>query len=225
MPIYDDFSAMQLDTGLWTPVVPGAGIQQAMLEIELVRGECCLCLTPAKSNADKPYTVLLSTRTWEVRRDPLDFSTTLAAETNAEGQVCAAFGVFDAGGGTVLGIAASGTQLLAVARETGDPLAPLANGALEFSELGVSTMAMQRHDVKIEYDPQRRIARWYVDEVMRLYREVPFDPRELTCAFGILPLREMAPGTAAALTAVFGPIQFSDESELEPDPFYSALPG
>jgi hypothetical protein len=84
---------------------------------------------------------------------------------------------------------------------------------------------MRRHDVKIEYDPQRRIARWYVDEVMRLYREVPFDPRQFTCAFGLLPLRTVEGGAAPTITAAFGPIQYTDESELEPDPFYSALPG
>jgi hypothetical protein len=226
MPIYDDFSAAQLDTTLWTAVVPGAGFELATLKVELEHGECTLSMSSLKAEAAKAQTVFLSTRTWEVGRDPLDFSTIIAAETAGDGPACAAFGVFDAAGGTVLGIAATGTQLFAVARESGDPLAPLERGALEFSDLGVFTEPLRRHDVKIEYDPQRRIARWYVDEVLRLYREVPFDPREFTCAFGVLPLRAPEPGQPPpALTAVFGPVIYSDESELEPDPFYSAMPG
>ena len=225
MPIYDDFSARELDANLWTAVIPAEGFAGSKLKVELERGEICLCLAPQRSD-HKAQTVMLSTRTFEVGRDPLDFSTTIAAEaTDEECAACAAFGVFDANGGTVIGIASTGTRLLAVARESGDPLAPLADGALEFSDLGVQTTPMRRHDVKIEYDPQRHVARWYVDEEMRLYREVPFDPRELTCAFGVLPLRPPLPGDKVQLTAAWGPIQYQDESELEPDPFYSAQPG
>jgi hypothetical protein len=224
MPIYDDFSAPELDANLWRPVVPGSGVGGAALTIELERGACCLRLVP-EAGATQPPTVLVSTRTWLIGRDPMAFSTTLAALVEGS-VVSAAFGVFDAAGGTVIGFALAGERLLAVARESGDPLAPLATGALEFSELPVAADPLRRHDLKIEYDPQRRIARWYVDEVMQLYREVPFDPRELTCAFGLLPLQAAdGPGAAAAITALWGPIQYRDDSELEPDPFYAAQPG
>lgn len=225
MPIYDDFSAPAIDARLWTPLAPSTGFSGATLKVELRRGECCLCLAPLHRDSAPLQSVMLSTRTWEVGREPLDFSTVIAAEGAADGPACAAFGIFDANGGTVLGIAATGSRLLAIARESGDPLAPLAYGALEFSELGVFTQPMRRHDVKIEYDPQRRIARWYVDEVMQLYREVPFDPRTLTCAFGVLPLRPLQAGDTPMINAAWGPIQYTDESELEPDPFFSAQPG
>ena len=225
MPIYDDFSAPGIDAKLWTPLAPSIGFGRASLKIELARGECCFCLTPLHDDAAPPQSVMLSTRTWDVGREPLDFSTVIAAQSGTDGPACAAFGIFDANGGTVLGIAATGSRLLAVARESGDPLAPLENGALEFTDLGIVTVPLRRHDIKIEYDPQRRIARWYVDEVMRLYREVPFDPRELTCAFGLLPLRSAGPEGSSSIMAVWGPIQYTDESELEPDPFFSAQPG
>jgi hypothetical protein len=225
MPIYDDFSAPALDTQLWTALAPSVGFINAALKVELRQNECRLSVEPAKNGSAPIQPVMLSMRSWDVGREPLQFSTVISADADAEGPACAAFGIFEANGGTVLGIAATGTRLFAVARESGDPLAPLQKGALEFTDLGVVTLPMRRHDVKIEYDPQRRIARWYVDEVMQLYREVPFDPRVLTCAFGVLPLRAIEAGDEARISAAWGPIQYSDEGELEPDPFLSAMPG
>jgi hypothetical protein len=226
MPIYDDFSASELDQQLWNAVVPGSGIGAGRLDLHLERGECCLCLDPLAQGASGPASVFLSTRTWPIGRDPMAFSTTLAVAAEDGGPGSAGFGVFDATGGTVIGFAVTGHHILAVARESGDPLAPLSTGALEFSDLAVSTEPLRRHDLKIEYDPQRRIARWYVDAVMQLYREVPFDPHELTCAFGILPLRQVDPGAPAPqINATWGQIQYQDEGELEPDPLLAAQPG
>src|SRR5688572_23060594 len=221
MPIYDDFSSAALDLSLWNAVRPSRGFERGALPLDGEPGLCRMRLLPRDGGSDEVLeSVLVSTRTWDIGRDPLYFSSTLAvaAEGN-EGAACAAFGVFDAQGGTVIGVASTGERLLGVARESGDPLAPLADGALEFTDLGVITAPLRRHDVKIEYDPARRVARWYVDEVLQLYREVPFDPHELTCAFGLLPLRALDSADApVSLLAQWGPIQYEEESEIEPDP-------
>lgn len=224
MPIYDDFGAGQLDERLWRAVrSESAGFAPgSALAIACVRGQCRLALRAGRG-ADAPATVLAAARSWEVYRDALSFSTTIEAAADGPELACAAFGVFEPGGGTVIGIAATGTRLIAIARETGLVATP--DGALEFSELPVRTEPGRRHDVKVEYDPARHIARWYIDEVMQLYREVPFDPRELTCGFGLLALEPASQTAPLAITATWGPIQFDDEGDLEPDPLQAAQPG
>ena len=223
VPIYDDFGAGQLDERLWRAIrSETAGFAAgSALRLDCQRGACRLDLRGGRGG-EAPATVLAATRTWEVGRDALSFSTTVEAAAAGAEDACAAFGVFDPAGGTVIGIAATGSRLIAIARDSGLGLLPTADGALEYTDLPVRTEPQRRHDLKVEYDPARHIARWYIDEVMQLYREVPFDPRELTCGFGLLALR---PAAQVQISATWGPIQYEDEGELDPDPFFAAQPG
>jgi hypothetical protein len=211
MPIYEDFSAPELDPGRWNArPAAGFGACPTQLEIGCTAGQCSLRLhldPPGDEAREVPATIHISTKIWPVGREPMDFSTTMAASVKSREDACAAFGIIDAETGTVIGVASTGAGLIAIARSEADPLAPLSVGALEFTDLGVITSPMRRHDVRIEYDPVRRIARWYIDEVMQLYR--------------VLPLRQLG-GAPLAAYGEWGPIQYDDESELGPDPMLGA---
>jgi hypothetical protein len=232
VPIYDDFSAKRFSAELWVARASAAfGSAECKLTGKIGGGLCTLRLKSsntgghAADTSPAPESIRLSTRSWEIGREPMSFFTTMAAEIKGSG-LCACFGVLDEASGTVLGIASTGAELIAIARSDDDPLAPLSVGALEFTELGVGSAPRRRHDVRIEYDPTRAIARWYVDDVLRLYREVLFSPRSFACGLGLLPLRDLR-GEPAKLSAYgeWGAVQYSTESELEPDTAYSAQPG
>jgi hypothetical protein len=229
MPIYDDFSEPELNGALWEPRRATAfAAVTGDLKLTCANGECGMELGLKDRGAGLPATLYTASRMWQVGREPMSFSSTMASMCNVtdDNGIGVAFGVFDPDSGTIIGIAATGSSMIAIARESPDPLAPLAELALEFTDLGVLVAPLRRCDVKIEYDPIRRIARWYVDDVLRLYREVPFDPRQFTCGFGLLPLRPLGSAHAElTLRALWGPIQWEDEGELDPDAAYSAMPG
>lgn len=240
MALYDDFGSNTIDPGKWAVgQIPGPDgdplwtYRDPNLQVRCEDRRCSLDIPRFSLSHDhvpmfdNPKALYVSTRSWEVGREVLSFETTLAARiVNGDAQDhrdgFAAFNVLDFASGTVLDIISSGERVWAILEQLDIPgLQSSVPPFTEIIDLDVQTAPLREHSLKIEYDPTGRWARWYVDGQVRLYREVPMDPRSLQLAFGLITLHPLGPDGSTSLrgqggTGVWGPFHVSTGAETEP---------
>ncbi|MCH7471533.1 hypothetical protein IIA79_01075 [bacterium] len=152
---------------------------------------------------DNPKALYFSKKHWPIAEKPVSFKTTLAAEfsgnTTDYKDGFASFHVLDFNTGTVLDVIANGNRLWAIRERLPVPgLASPVEPFIEVIDLGVESSPMQAHEVEIEYDPHTTEARWSVDGVERLRKDVPMDPREVFIALGLLTLHPQENGKSVS---------------------------
>jgi hypothetical protein len=214
--LYDDFSTPQPDPGKWVVGEIRDGDQliwryaDPNLQVRCADNRCTLEIPTFSLRHDQvpmfdnPKALYVATRSWDVAREPLTFSTTLGARMTGDAQDYrdgfAAFNVLDFASGSVFDIVTTGERIYAIIEQLAlpgveTPVAPFT----EMIDLGVKTEPLFEHDLRIEFDPVRRMARFWVDNALQLAREVELDPRQLTLAFGIITLHPLADGGSTSV--------------------------
>jgi hypothetical protein len=248
MQLYDDFSTPQPDPDKWVVAEVRNGDQllwryeDANLKVACAQHRCSLDIPVFSSSNDQvpmfdnPKALYLSTESWDVRSQPVSFQTSIACEFSGDPDDYrdgfAAFNVLDFATGTVLDVIANGHHIWAICEQLDLPGVQTAVPPFtEVVDLQVPTAPLREHTVRIDYHPAEHWAKWYIDGVEKLHRDLKMQPERLSLAFGIITLHPLEGGHSTSIRGqggkgMWGPftVREAAAAEAESQPVLNPAP-